>query len=273
MAKAILEELAIAPGDSAALAGALAAAPTEKVLAAAFAAAERIGGGPAASLRLAPVVDGDVLPRHPFDPDAPALSADVPVLIGWTKDEMTLFNASEPWFGVLTEEELSKRVAEVAGGEEKGRALLAALRAARPGYTPTYLLSGALTASRMFLGSVQLAERKAAQKAAPVYVYELAWETPVGGGVFKSPHTLEIPFVFANAEKAAVLVGAGPQVAALEREMSDAWLAFARTGNPNTPGLPQWPAYDAARRATMVFDAETRVVDDPDGAIRKALED
>jgi para-nitrobenzyl esterase len=273
MAKAILEQLAIAPGDAAALAKALAAAPTEKVLAAAHAVAERSGPGALGMMRLAPVVDGGALPRHPFDPDAPALSADVPLLIGWNKDEMTLFAASEPWFGKLTEEELPKRVAEAAGGEEKGKALLAALRAARPGYSPTYLQTGALSASRMFLGSVQLAERKAALGAAPVFVYELAWETPVGGGIFKSPHTLEIPFVFANVDKAAVLVGSGPQVAVLEREMSDAWLAFARTGNPNTSGLPQWPAYDANRRATMVFDTATRVVDDPDGAIRKALQD
>jgi para-nitrobenzyl esterase len=268
LAKAILEQLAIAPGDAAALAS----APTEKVLAAAFAATEKMGGGPAAPMRLAPVVDGRVLPRHPFDPDAPALSSDVPLLIGWNKDEMTLFNASEPWFGKLTEEELAERVAELAGGDEKGKALLAALEELRPGYTPTYLMSGAISASRMFLGSVQLAERKAAAKGAPVYVYELVWETPIGGGIFKSPHTLEIPFVFANVDKAAVLVGTGPEPKNLERQMSDAWLAFARTGDPNAKGLPKWPAYDAERRATMVFDTESRVVDDPDRAIREALQ-
>ena len=218
------------------------------------------------------MVDGVVLDRHPFDPDAPALSADVPLLIGWNKDEMTLFNASEPWWGTLGEEELAKSVAEIAGGEEKGKALLAALRELRPGYSPTYLRSSALTASRMFLGSVQQAERKAAQNAAPVYVYELVWETPIGNGIFKSPHTLEIPFVFANVDKAAVLVGTGDAPQALERQMSDAWIAFARTGNPNTAGLPEWPRYDAARRATMVFDTTSRVVDDPDRAIREALE-
>jgi para-nitrobenzyl esterase len=266
-AKLVLEALAIAPTDAAALAG----APTEKVLAAAFAAAEKIPAG-ARFQALAPVVDGVVLDRHPFDPDAPALSAGVPLLIGWTKDEMTLFNASEPWWGTLGEEELAKSVIEIAGGETKGKALLAALRQLRPGYSPTYLRSSALTASRMFLGSVQQAERKAAQNKAPVYVYELVWETPIGNGVFKSPHTLEIPFVFANVDKAAVLVGAGEGPAALERQMSDAWLAFARTGNPNTAGLPEWPRYDAARRATMVFDTTSRVVDDPDRAIREALE-
>jgi para-nitrobenzyl esterase len=223
-------------------------------------------------MRLAPVVDGGVLPRHPFEPDASPLSADIPVLIGWNKDEMTLFNAAEQWFGRLTEEELPKRVAEIAGNEAKGKALLAALRELRPGYSPTYLLSGAYSASRMFLGSVLLAERKAALDGAPVFVYELAWETPVGDGIFKSPHTLEIPFVFANVDRAAVLVGTGPETKVLEQQMSDAWLAFARTGNPNAPGLPQWPAYDAERRATMVFDRTSRVVDDPDRAIREALQ-
>jgi para-nitrobenzyl esterase len=267
MARLVLEKLAIAPTDAAALA----AAPTEKVLAAAFAAAEKVGPAGARFHALAPVVDGVVLDRHPFDPDASALSAGVPLLIGWNKDEMTLFNASEPWWGTLSEDELAKSVAEIAGGEEKGRALLAALRRLRPGYSPTYLRSSAVTASRMFLGSVQQAERKAAQNQAPVYVYELVWETPIGNGVFKSPHTLEIPFVFANVDQAGVLVGSGAEPKALERQMSDAWIAFARTGNPSTAGLPEWPRYDAARRATMVFDTTSHVVDDPDRAIREAL--
>ena len=266
MAKSVLEALAIAPGDKAALF----TAPTDKVLAAAFTAMEKLGPA-AGGQRLAPVVDGIVLDRHPFDPDAPSLSARIPVVIGWTKDEMTLFNASEPWFGKLTEEELTKSVAEIAGGAEKGTALLDALRAARPDYSPTYLRSSALTASRMFLGSVQLAERKAAQKGAPIWVYELVWETPVGNGIFKSPHTLEIPFVFANVDKAAVLVGTGDAPKSLEKQMSEAWIAFARTGDPNHPGIPKWPSYDAERRPTMVFDTQSRVVDDPDSAIRKAL--
>ena len=149
---------------------------------------------------------------------------------------------------------------------------LAALREARPDYSTTYLRSSALTASRMFLGSVQMAERKAALGAAPVWVYELVWETPIGSGIFKSPHTLEIPFVFANADKASVLVGTGDAPRSLERQMSDAWLAFARTGDPNTEELPAWPRYDAKRRATMVFDTTSRVVDDPDRAIREALQ-
>jgi para-nitrobenzyl esterase len=269
MAKSVLEALAIAPTDAAALA----AAPAEKVLAAAFTAAEKVGAAGGGFMRLAPVVDGVVLDRHPFDPDAPGLSAKIPLMIGWTKDEMTLFAAAEPWFGKLTEEELVKSVAEIAGSEAKGKTLLAALRQQRPDYSPTYLRTAALTASRMFVGSVQLAERQAALKAAPVWVYELAWETPVGGGIFKSPHTLEIPFVFANAEKAAVLVGDGPVQEQLERQMSDAWIAFARSGDPNHALLPEWPRYDAERRATMVFDATSRVVDDPDASIRKALVD
>ena len=82
---------------------------------------------------------------------------------------MTLFNASEPWWGNVSEDDLAKSVAEIAGGEAQGQALLAALREARPDYSTTYLRSSALTASRMFLGSVQMAERKAALGAAPDY--------------------------------------------------------------------------------------------------------
>jgi para-nitrobenzyl esterase len=268
MTKLVLERLAVASGDAAKLA----AIPTDQVLAAAFAAAEKIGPEGARFHALAPVVDGVVLDRHPFDPEAPAISSAIPLMIGWNKDEMTLFNASEPWWGTLSEDEMKKSIDDIAGAPEKGGALLAALREMRPGYSPTYLRSSALTASRMFVDSLRLAERKAAQNAAPVWVYELVWETPIGNGIFKSPHTLEIPFVFANADKAAVLVGTGDAPKTLERVMSDAWLAFARTGDPNTEELPEWPRYDATRRATMVFDTKSRVIDDPDRAIREVFQ-
>ena len=129
-----------------------------------------------------------------------------------------------------------------------------------------------MTATSMFAGSVTLAERKAAQKAAPVYMYYLIWETPVANNLFKSPHTLDIPLMFDNVDKARVLVGPGPQPEALARQMSDAWLAFARAGNPNAASIPEWPPYTAERRATMLFDVKSRVADDPNAEIRKILQ-
>lgn len=234
-----------------------------------LAGAGRAGGG-SMGFRLSPVVDGAVLPRDPFVPDAPAISADVPILIGWNKDEMSLFNTGAPWWGTLTEEDMRTRVTQQYGA--KADALIAALRAEFPDYSPTYLFNAAQTASTTFIGSVTLAQNKARQRRAPVYMYNLVWDTPVGGGVFKSPHTLDIPFMFDNIDKAEVFVGTGPAPRALADQMSNAWIAFAKTGNPNAQGLPNWPAYETRRRQTMLFDVTPRVVSDPLGRVRQVLQ-
>ena len=238
----------------------------------AYHAAQAAAGGGFSGLRLAPVVDGRHLPRHPFTPDAPPQSKDVPVLIGFNKDEWTIFNTAEPWFGRLTEAELTERAAAIPGiPAEKAGALLAAERAHHPDYSATYLYNVLMSDARMLLGSALLAERKAAQGGAPVYMYYLTWETPVGDGIMKSPHTLDMPLMFANVDNSVALTGESPAARTLEMQMSEAWLAFARTGNPNHAGLPAWPAYDGVDRKTMIFDVEPTVVSDPKGDVRALL--
>lgn len=264
-AKDILAELKIAPADV----QALQAVPTDAIMKAAYAVSAR--RGPGAEIRfLGPVVDGDVLPSNPFDPAAPSLSANVPILIGTNKDEMTLFVAGEPWFGKLTDDQLAAQAKMMAG--PKSDALLVALRKTYPDYSPSYLNAQVLTSTFMLGDSIRLAERKAAQHGAPVYMYRLTWETPVGGGVFKSPHTLEIPFVFDTVESTRPLVGPGPEPQKLADQMSSSWVAFARSGNPNNPAIPNWPAYTSERRATMEFNVQSKVVDDPASDVRRALE-
>ena len=102
-------------------------------------------------------------------------------------------------------------------------------------------------------------------------MYQLVWETPVARGQLKCPHALEIPLVFDNTEKARSFVGRTEEPQILAEQMSEAWLAFARTGNPSIPALPDWPAYDAETRATLMFDVESRVESDPWRDIRLAL--
>jgi para-nitrobenzyl esterase len=109
---------------------------------------------------------------------------------------------------------------------------------------------------------MKIAERRAALEAGPVYLYYFAWESPYAGGRYKSPHTVEIPFAFHNLA-ASPLTADAPDAAALADRVSDAWLAFARTGDPNVPDLPHWPAFDPANRPTMIFDSESRVENDP----------
>ena len=108
-----------------------------------------------------PCVDGIALPRDPFNPDAPAISADVPVMIGTNKDEATLFLFADPRFGDYTEEDLAKRARQAAG--DKAEALVAALRETFPDYSPSHLTAAVQTATGMWGGSITLAERKAAQ--------------------------------------------------------------------------------------------------------------
>jgi para-nitrobenzyl esterase len=217
-----------------------------------------------------PCVDGIALPRDPFHPDAPPLSADIPVMIGTNKDEATLFLFSDPKFGEYDEEVLQRRVKQSAG--DRAEALLAALRETFPDYSPSHLAAAAQTAAGMWLGSITLAERKAAQGAAPVYMYLLTWETPAGRGKLRCPHALEIPLVFDNVEAARSFVGRGDDPQRVSDQMSQAWLAFARSGAPSTAALPAWPAYDPTRRATMVFDLQSKVVDDPFPKVRASLQ-
>lgn len=259
----LFRELGIEEDDMAAIR----AAPTGKLLAAAAAAEAKQPGAGFDRSGFSPVFDGDVLPAQPWDPKAPDTARDVPVMIGINKDEMTLFMASAPWFGRMDEAGLEKMAAGIFKG--KAPAVLAALKKDFPTDSPTYRATHLVTYGRMFAGSVQIAERKAAQGGAPAFLYLLAWETPVGP--FRSPHTLEIPLVFDNVESSRVLLGPGPEPQLMAKQMSAAWLAFARTGNPNTAAIPKWPAYEAGKRATMVFNLESKVVDDPYAATRQAV--
>lgn len=267
LAKGILGELQVNAGDV----RALQAIPAHAIVSAAFAStAKTEGPGIYGFINLSPVVDGVVLPTDPFISAAPAISANVPLVIGWNKDEMTLFNTGEPWFGKLTETELMERAKQIAGA--KSERLIAAYRKLHPDYTPTYIYNLLLSDTAHSSDSITLAERKAAQKGAPVYVYNLVWETPVANKQFKTPHFLDVPFMFNNVEKARVLVGPGPQPEALAKQMSDAWLAFARTGNPDAKGIPHWPPYTTEQRSTMTFDVKSRVIEDPNAEIRKILQ-
>jgi para-nitrobenzyl esterase len=214
-----------------------------------------------------PVIDGSILPAHPFDPAAPVLSDDVPIMIGGTKDESAIFLAPDDavWTRTVTEEDLRKRIAAVAGGAADE--LLAYYARRDPTAGPSDRLITALTASNFGVRSELLAERKAARAQAPVWMFSFDWETPAFGGRLKSPHSIDIPFVFDTLH----VIGEAhrkPCDQALADRVSRTWATFARNGDPRNDGIPAWPAYAAGRRATMRFDDECRVVDDPDGEVR-----
>jgi para-nitrobenzyl esterase len=217
-----------------------------------------------------PTVDGKALPAHPWDPAGPAISADIPLMIGYARTEETWYDRPTPEALALDEAGLKLRAAKRIGGDPAR--VIDAFRKGHPDATPWDLWILIATDHPRGTYSRELARRKAAQAGAPVFLYRFDWETPEGGGHMRSPHTVEIPFVFNNIKVAGPLISKMPEAQALATRVSAAWVAFARTGTPNTSALPKWPVYSAASRDTMLFNDASRVEQDPERVCRLAME-
>lgn len=238
--------------------------PVERIQA----AAREVGMGVASG----PVLDGRNLKRHPFTPDAPPQSKDVPLLIGLNRTESTLLiGAANPALFDLSWNDLPGKLAPLLRGVDTP-AVIAEYRRLHPQHTASDVFFAATTDSRFLRGHIAEADRKAAQGGAPVFFYMLNWETPVDGGKWRTPHALEIGFVFDNVAKSASMSGVGPDQQRMADLMSESWLAFARSGDPNNRLLPKWPAYTPADRAAMVFDLKPTVVNDPHGVERRLFD-
>jgi len=175
----------------------------------------------------------------------------------------------------IDEAALLGKLQEMLDGDAKtAKRLIASYRQRRADASPGELLTAIVTDHGMRMNSIIEAERKLDQKAAAVYMYLFAWRSPFMGARFKTPHNTELSFVFDNLDKAPGLVGSHPnaQALALARNTSRAWAAFARTGNPNHDGLPQWKPYDLKDRETMVFDESCQLVSDPQREDRLIME-
>jgi para-nitrobenzyl esterase len=216
-----------------------------------------------------PCVDGVALKRKPFIPDAPVESADIPLMIGSNKDEESIFRANNPGYGTYTDEDFVNYVRKVL--PEKADELIPALRSAFPDYSPTDLINVTASLKGYWIATVFQAERKAAQAKAPVYTYLMAWETRADNGRLRAHHALDVPLVFNNVDKMRSMVGEGAEPMKMADIMSSAWIAFARTGNPNTAGLPEWTVYETQNRSTMVFDINSHVLEKPYEKIRELL--
>jgi para-nitrobenzyl esterase len=182
-------------------------------------------------LAFMPVVDGKIVPFSPFDPVASPLSAQVPIMVGSTKDEATNVFLTDPTWQTMTDADLLKRVSGSVGPEGAPQ-VIEMYRSAAPKDKPMHLWTSIVTDQMFTHNSIVLAERKAAQHAAPVYMYKINWDSPVLGGKLRS------------------------------------FAAFARTGNPNVKGYPHWPAYTLDKRDTFIYDIPPRVVSDPNTRYR-----
>ncbi|HTR86056.1 MAG TPA: carboxylesterase/lipase family protein [Reyranella sp.] len=262
-ARQLLAEL----GLDARSAGKLRTVPAGKILAAQGVVQASIrNASPVERRRLGinPVIDGSFFPGGPFTPEAPAVSAHVPLMIGSNKDEQALFLGHLPWVQGVSHDTLVAAMKPNLG--DSAERIVAGYRAAQPDLPADQLALIIVGDLGIRMMSLEMVERKLAQKAAESFVYLFAWETPVLGGRLRSCHTLEIPFVFDTVGTAAI-TGDDPGRFKLAERMSRCWIDFARTGNPG------WAPYSTTERATMVFDTVSRVENDPFSAERRVWED
>jgi para-nitrobenzyl esterase len=244
--------------------------PVEKLLAADAEVQSEIKLREPGMVADSPMVDGKALPNQPWDPSAPAVSANIPLLIGWARTEETFYDRPTPEKLALDAAGLRERTAKRLGVDPDP--VIEAFRKAYPDASPWDLYILIASDHPRAAYTRELAKRKAVQAGAPAFVYRFDWETPEGGGHMRSPHTAEIPFVFENIRIAGQFISTMAEAYTLAEKVSSSWAAFARTGNPNAPKLPKWPAYSVAHRDTMLFNDECKVEQDPAQSARLAME-
>jgi para-nitrobenzyl esterase len=258
--QALLDTLKVRPES-------LATLPAAQIVEALGATDPVIGSG---GLYFGPVLDERSLTRHPFYPDAPPQSAGIPMMIGNTRDETRGF-FSDPAMYALTWDELPGKLAANMRVDIDPGVVIRRYRELYPAWSPSDVFFGATTASRSWRAAIVEAELRARQ-GSPVFAYQLDWRSPKDGGIWGAPHTLDIPLVFGTLDAPGSITGTGEDARAVSGLMMDAFIRFARAGDPNGAGLPTWEPYGLERRQTMVWNVEPRLVDDPRGEERRLFE-
>jgi para-nitrobenzyl esterase len=223
-----------------------------------------------------PVVDGAFLPDDPLAAVANGASRGVDLLIGTNRDELRLFGLGNPALMALDEEGVHRWVANALPGvptDDVIDAYRTARRARGEAVQPTDIWVAVGTDVVFRWPSMQLASAHAA-RGGRAYLYLFDWESPAFGGMLGSSHALELPFVFGAVHVPVVQIfsGSGREVEVLSRQMQDAWLAFARGGDPAHPGIGAWPRWDSQERTTMIFGAHTGAASAPRNAELELLE-
>lgn len=214
-----------------------------------------------ANRRFGPIVDGDVIPTQPCDPVSPEISADVPIIVGHTREDMGFtFNHDSP----LTEEGLGEWARNTYS--DNADVVLSTYRKVYPNATPAQIQARISTDSGFGKRAITMAERKAALNRGKVYFYIVTWPSPAYEGRFGAVHGVDLGLILANPRN--LIAGNTAEARKMADIMGSAVAAFGKTGDPNCDKIPDWRAYNTDTRATMIFDTESRVENDPTGELR-----
>lgn len=224
-------------------------------------------------LGFGPVVDGVVLPYHPFDPTAPDISKNKPLLTGWNEDEYTFFamERRDAESFKLDFSGIETKLETQFGANTKN--IIQTYRKSRPNASPADIYVAINSVTMMGLGSVDIAEKKATQNGAPVYLYNFGYksENKIPGTDYQigTPHAMDISFKFNNevppkegTQPRMSFAGSRPERFIASHNFAELWTTFARTGKPAAKGVPEWPAYNLKTRATMRIDSTCEVIND-----------
>jgi para-nitrobenzyl esterase len=211
-------------------------------------------------MSLVPVIDGVSLPQHPEAAVANGSAKDVKILIGTNKDEYNLFTVFDPIW-----KNANQQTMEVIFEKTFGPFWPVLSKHLGEGHELSQDLYNELMTTQVFTyPALKLAEAQVNQ-GAPVWMYRFDWESPVFGGALKATHALEIPFVWntLNKPKTENLTGDSPNRQIVSDQMHDAWIAFAKYGDPSTKVLQNWPQYDLEKRSTLIFNEHSSIVEQP----------
>ena len=226
----------------------------------------------AAVSRFSPMLDGVSFTAHPFLPNAPQISSHLPMILGTNRTELTNQLGSTPGIFDMNETQAKDRLKGYLDEKDIDEAWRI-FQASRPQANPSEVFFTIASARGYCRDQTIMAEQRVkAGGRGKTYVYRLMWRQPVEGGRRVSQHSLDLPFVFDNVAAGANMTGPDTeQTRAMVDNMANAWIAFARTGNPNNPSIPEWKPYDLAQRPTMMFDVPSHLDNDPHKAEREFM--
>ena len=227
-------------------------------------------------LRLGPVVDKKVLPEHPLTAIRKGYAKEIAVFVGSNLDETKLWNLLNPEAEKIDEKGVRKALKELVDltgkGDQYAEKLFEIYRHNKK--SPRDIMDAVTTDYMFRIPSILLAEAQSVHQK-NTYMYLFTWQSPFRGGKFGAMHALELGFVFGVllGTEVGIFPKRDAETEILSGAMMETWIAFAKTGNPNNPAIPVLSSYAVNKRATVLFDKEISVVDDPYGQERVVWEE